>query len=121
MLDLTEAKALIPQMDATRGEIVAQARRDPASLRAGIGPVLPVRCPSARFQLKALGEAMDVEFDLNAMSAPEYALLPALSADARARIEGERARGPFASIADFGSRTGLTLQALGLVDAEQRR
>jgi hypothetical protein len=120
MLDLAEAKALIPQMDVARGEIVAQARRDLGSLRAGVGPVIPVRCPSSSFQLKALGEAMPVEFDLNAMSAAEYALLSSLSSDTQAGIERERARAPFASVADFTSRTGLTLQAMGLVEAERR-
>jgi hypothetical protein len=118
LLDLTEARALITEMDAERGAIVEQARRDPSSLRAGVGPVIPVRIAAASFELKALGEKLLVEFDLNAMSAPEMALLPRLTDEARARIERERERAPFASAADFTARTGLALDALGLVKAD---
>jgi hypothetical protein len=108
-------------MDGERGEIVEAARRDPATLRAGVGPVLPVRLPSARFELKALGEAMAVEFDLNGISTAEYALMPGLDSAARERLCAERLRAPFASIADFTARTGLSLKALGLEDANDAR
>ena len=118
MLDLAEARALIAQMDAERGAIVEQARRDPSSLRAGVGPVIPVRLATASYELKALGERLPVEFDLNAMSAPELALLPPLDGEARVRVERERERAPFASAADFTARTGLALEALGLVEAD---
>jgi hypothetical protein len=121
LLDLADAKAAIPKMDGERGEIVAAARRDPATLRAGVGPVLPVRLPSARFELKALGEAMAVEFDLNGISTAEYALMPGLDSAARERLYAERLRAPFASIADFTARTGLSLKALGLEDANDAR
>ncbi len=114
MLDLVDAKALVSQMDAERGRIVVEAARDVMTLRAGVGPVIPVRVPGVVVQLKALGETMPVEFDLNAISAPEYSLLPSLDASARERIEHERGRAPFASIADFTSRTGVALESVGL-------
>ena len=121
MLDLNAAKALIKQMDAERADIVEQARRDISSLRSGVGPVIPVRVEGAAFQLKALGEKMPVQFDLNAMSAAVMALLPALDGDAQARIERERDRAPFLSPADFVTRTGLSLEHLGLVEVGRRR
>lgn len=120
LLDLADAKATIARMDKERGEIVAAARRDPATLRAGVGPILPVRLPSARFELKALGEVMAVEFDLNGISMAEYALMPTLDASTRAKVEAERMRAPFASVADFTARTGLSLEALGLEGADGR-
>jgi hypothetical protein len=120
LLDLSEARALITQMDAERGDIVEQARRDPSSLRAGVGPVIPVRIATASFELKALGEKLPIEFDLNAMSAPEMALLSWVNDEARVRVERERERAPFASTADFTARTGLALDALGLMEVDLR-
>ncbi len=121
MLDLDGARRSIAAMDAERADIVSQARRDVSTLRAGLGPVIPVRSKGATFQMKALGETIPVEFDLNGMSAAEMALLPALDAEARARLEQERQRAPFASAADFTARTGLSLERLGLEEAGQRR
>jgi hypothetical protein len=121
MLDLDAAKALIAKMDGERGEIVTKARPDVASLRAGVGPVIPVRVKGALFELKAFGERLPVEFDLNAMSDAERALLPALDADSQARVNRERERAPFASVADFTARTGLSLDRLGLEEVERRR
>jgi len=114
MLDLDSAKRLIVGMDAERGDVVEQARHDMASLRAGVGPVLAVRIRGAGFELKALGEQLAVEFDLNAMSDAEIALLKGLDPAARSRVERERDRAPFASASDFAARTGLTLEQLGL-------
>jgi hypothetical protein len=116
MLDFDMAKPLVAQMDVERGEIVTRARQDISTLRAGIGPVIPVRVKGATFELKALGERMPIEFDLNGMSEAEMALLPALNADARARIARERERAPFASAADFASRAGCTLEQMGLLE-----
>lgn len=114
MLDLDTAKAMIAKMDADRGDIVTRARQDIGSLRAGVGPIIPVRVKGRTFELKALGEKMQVEFDLNAMSEAEMTLLPALPADVRTRIIRERERAPFASAADFASRAGCSLDQLGL-------
>jgi hypothetical protein len=123
MLDLVTAKASIAKMDAERGDIVTQARRDVSTLRAGIGPIIPVQVKGAEFEMKALGEKLPIEFDLNGMSDAEMGLLPALNAEARARLTRERTRAPFASVADFASRTGFSLEQLGLapVDVSPRR
>ncbi len=117
-LDIGTVKGLLARLDAERGEIVEQARRDITSLRAGVGPVVPVRVKDQTFQLKAFGEPQPIEFDLNGMSDADIALLKGLDADARARVERERERAPFASTADFTARTGLSLERLGLVRAE---
>ncbi len=123
LLAIADAKSAITQMDAERGEILARARQDPSSLRAGVGPIIPVRVAAATFELKALGEKMPVEFDLNAMSEPELAVLPAIADALKARILSERERAPFDSIEDFGKRTGASLDQLGLtkVDVNDRR
>jgi hypothetical protein len=111
-LDIATARKLADSLEATRREIVEAAVKDPETLRAGIGPVLPVRLDRVRAQLKALGEPFAVEFDLNAMSAAELKVLttdPAL----RARIRTERDTRAFASIEDFERRIGTSLVTLG--------
>jgi len=118
MLDVGPLKALIAAIDTERGEIVTRARQDISTLRAGIGPVIPVRVKGATFELKALGEQSPIEFDLNGMSEAEMALLPALNADARARIARERERAPFASPSDFATRTGCRLEQMGLAEVD---
>jgi hypothetical protein len=118
LLNLADAKAQIKEMDAERGDVLQQARRDVTTLRAGVGPVIPVRAKEAAFELKALGEKMPVEFDLNAMGAAEMALLPGLDAETRLRVERERERAPFASAADFAARTGASLDHLGLLPVD---
>ena len=115
MLDLDTAKGLVARLDAERAEIVERARRDTTSLRAGVGPILPVRLGRATFEMKAFGRTLPVEFDLNAMGEAEIALLEGLDGEARARVERERTRAPFASTSDFSTRTGLSLDKLGLV------
>lgn len=115
LLDLTQAKALIASMDAGRNEIVQSAKRDFSTLRAGLGPVVPVSLPSATFTLAAFDRTEEVDFDLNAMSTAEFELMPGLTAEARTRIEQERARQPFRSLDDFSKRTGLDPQMLGLM------
>jgi homoserine O-acetyltransferase len=92
---------------------VEAALADPASLRRGLGPVLPVRCPKAMLELKALEQKFPLEFDLNASTEAEW-LAAGLDAATRARVLDERDRAPFASVADFEKRTAKTLQALGL-------
>ena len=121
LLDLNTAKPLITAMDAERGDIVAEARRQIGVLRAGVGPVIPVRVKGARFELKALGEQDPVEFDLNGMSLAEMALLASRDAASQTRIGRERERAPFASVADFTTRTGFSLEQLGLEEASGRR
>jgi hypothetical protein len=118
LLNLADARAQIATMDVERGDLVRRARADTSVLRAGVGPVLPVRVKNVTFELKALEEKLPVEFDLNAMSAAEMQLLPALDAKARARVEAERDRAPFASVEDFTARTGLRLEPLGLEPIE---
>jgi hypothetical protein len=118
MLDLDTAKTLVGKLDAERSDLIAKAHDDPASLRAGVGPVVPVRVRQSAFQLKALGAQKPVEFDLNAMGDGELALLKGLDAEGRTRLERERDRAPFASSSDFTARTRLSLERLGLVEVK---
>jgi hypothetical protein len=113
-LDIAVARKLADGLEAARREIVDAAVKDPATLRTGIGPLLPVVLERVKAQLKALGEPFAVEFDLNAMGAAE---LNVLTPDRmlRAQIRKERDTRPFASIEDFERRVGATLGVLGAV------
>lgn len=116
-LDIAAARKLADSLEAARREIVEAAMKDVETLRAGVGPVLPIRLPETKAQLKALGEPFEVEFDLNAMSAAELRLLTP-DAALRARIRAERDTRPFASIADFEQRAGVALRALRAVEVK---
>ncbi len=111
-LDIVSARKLSDALEASRRAIVEAAVADVETLRAGIGPVIPVRLPEKKVQLKALGEPFEVEFDLNAMSAAELRLLTP-DAALRARIRGQRDQRPFASVEEFEKRAGVTLGAIG--------
>jgi hypothetical protein len=64
-------------------------------------------------ELKALQQKFPLEFDLNASTEAEWAAV-GVDARTRARCLSERDRLPFSSVADFETRAGVTLQALGL-------
>jgi hypothetical protein len=95
-------------------EIRQAAEKDPATLRAALGPVIPVRAPAIALKLPAFEADFPLEFDLNAVSEGELAALPSASAGSRERIQNERLKSHFASVADFERRVGTTLKALGL-------
>jgi hypothetical protein len=111
-LDIGAARQLADRLEQARREIVEGAMKDLGTLRAGVGPVLPVSLGGVKVHLKALGEPFAVEFDLNAMAGAE---LKVLTADAalRGRIRAERDQRPFASFEEFERRAGVTLGALG--------
>jgi hypothetical protein len=113
-LDLGRANAIFTEMDKVRMQVLAAALADPSTLRAGVGPVLPVRANGVQLQLKALGERFDLEYDLNGVSEAELAATPTIDAATRARILQELDRAPFASVADFEKRAGHPLANLGL-------
>src|SRR3970282_479420 len=110
-LDINPARAMVDRIDAIRREIVEAAVKDLEVLRAGVGPVLPIRLTEVKAQLKALGEPFPVEFDLNAIGNAELLVLTP-DRSMRVRIRSERDRQPFASYNDFERRTGVTLASL---------
>jgi hypothetical protein len=111
-LDIASARKLADGLEAARRELVEAAVKEPATLRAGVGPVLPVRLTAATVQLKALGEPFPIEFDLNAAGGAELKRLTP-EPELRARIRAERDTRPFASFEDFEKRAGVALAALG--------
>jgi hypothetical protein len=111
-LDLQASRKLATELDSVRAAAVADATADPARLRALVGPVLPVRVERASLRLVALGPAFPAEFDLNAAGQPELLLLSD-DASVRSRIEQQLDEKPFQSYADFETRTGTRLAALG--------
>lgn len=113
-LDFDGTKPLFADLDAAREAVVASALRDPAVLRAMVGPVLPVRAPKVRLEMKMIGQAFELDFDLNAAGDAEWLAAGADRATTDALLQ-EREKAPFASIADFEKRTGRTLKSLALV------
>ena len=116
VLDLDATKPRFARLDAARDAILAAAIADPAELRRGLGPLLPVSAPKVMLEMKALQQKFPLEFDLNAATEAEW-LAAGVDASSAARLLQERDRDPFASIADFETRTGKTLSALGLTEA----
>jgi hypothetical protein len=112
-MDIASAKDASELLSKALADLSKKAEADPKLLRAAVGPVLPVRAPSVKLELKALGEPFPLEFDLNALSSAELAKLQVTPAQ-RLKLDSERARAPFSTIADFESRTGVKLSALGL-------
>jgi hypothetical protein len=117
-LDFDATKPLFADLDAAREAILQSAWKDPAVLRAALGPVLPVRAPKVKLELKMLGESFELDFDLNAAAEAEW-LAAGVDRGTAAAMLGEREKAPFASIPDFEKRTGRKLGSLGLVIVEQ--
>jgi hypothetical protein len=118
-LDFDMTKPLFAELDAARDAILQAALADPATLRRGLGPVLPVSAPKVVFELRVLKQKFPLEFDLNAATEAEW-LAAGADAATRARVLAERDSAPFLSIAAFEKRTGTTLAALGLQPAASR-
>jgi hypothetical protein len=112
-LDFDAATPLFAELDSAREAILVAALADPETLRRGLGPIIPVSAAKVVLELKALQQKFPLEFDLNAATEAEWMAAGADTATA-ARALAERDRMPFSSVADFESRTGVTLQALGL-------
>jgi hypothetical protein len=113
-VDVQRARTLAQQLDLARGEIVAAALRDPATLRRGLGPMVPVRASGRSLQLIALGESFPLEFDLNTALDAELDAISVNDARLRERFFEERERAPFRSLADLEQRLGVTAAKLGL-------
>ena len=120
-LDIQQGKALINEIDAVRSRILDAAFADPSVLRAGLGPVIPVRVEKVSLLLKAFGEPFPLEFDLNAATRAELAAVPGLDAAARGRILEELDRGPFASFEEFEKRTGVRAVETGIAEVRRQR
>lgn len=112
-LDFDAATPLFAELDSARDAILGAALADPGTLRRGLGPILPVSAAKVVLELKVLQRKFPLEFDLNAATEAEW-LAVGVGAATRARVLAERDRVPFSSVADFESRSGVTLQALGL-------
>jgi hypothetical protein len=117
-LDIDGAKPLFADLDVLRDGVIDAATRDPAALRSGLGPVLPVRTPKVLLELKALGEKFPLEFDLNAAGDAEWLAAGADRVTAEA-IGRERDGAPFSSAADFERRIRMRLATLGLEEIKE--
>ncbi len=117
-LDFESTKPVFSELDAGRAAIAQAALKDPATLRRTVGPVLPVRAPKVRLELKMLGRSFELDFDLNAAGEAEW-LAAGADSTAIGAILSERDRQPFASIPDFEKRTAKTLKSLGLVAVDR--
>jgi hypothetical protein len=117
-LDFDATKPLFTELDAAREAILQAAWKDPSTLRAAVGPVIPVRAPKVRLELKALGQSFELDFDLNAAGDAEWLAVGVERATIDA-ILAERDQSPFASVADFTKRTGRPLKVLGLIPVDK--
>jgi len=118
VLDFDATRPLFADLDAARESILQAGWKDPGTLRAGVGPVLPVRAPKVKLEMKMLGDAFELGFDLNAAGEAEW-LAAGADRPAIAALLEERDKAPFVSVRDFEKRTGRTLAALSLVVVEQ--
>jgi hypothetical protein len=105
-------------LERERVLVTEAAIADPVTLRAGVGPVLPVRAPKQQLSIPAFGEPFPLEFDLNAATDIEWRFVPGIATDARARILAERDRRPFASYEDFARRVGISPASIGIEPVE---
>ncbi len=119
-LDIEQANAIFAEMEKVRVQLVEAALADPSTLRAGTGPVLPVRAAGVQLQMKALGRDFPLEYDVNAASDAELVASPKIDPATRARILEELDRAPFHSIEDFEKRIGHTLADVGLTAVTKR-
>lgn len=117
-LDFDATKPLFSDLDAARDATLKAAWKDPSTLRALVGPVLPVRAANVKLELKMLGEAFELDFDLNAAGEAEW-LAAGADRPTTDPLLHERDKAPFASVRDFETRTGRTLKSLGLVPVER--
>lgn len=112
--DFGASRPALEVLDAARRELVTRALADPSVLRSGLGPVVPVRAEGPELGIAGLGMKFAREFDLNAATRAELALLRPAGRMRATSILAERDRRPFASLADFEQRTGIAAAAAGL-------
>lgn len=118
-LDPGALRSQLASFSEVRSRLQREAREDPSVLRRGLGPVLPVRAVGIEQDLPVFGQAIPLEFDLNAFGRAELAALRGLGARQRLRLREESLRGPpFASYQDFRSRTGIALDGTCLEPVE---
>lgn len=88
-VDQPQSMALLRELEAQRAEAATETKKDPSQLRAGLGPVVPVRVEGVQLQVVGLGETFPMELDRNAAGPAEWAATPRLDATLRARARGE--------------------------------
>jgi hypothetical protein len=93
-LDFDATKPLFADLDAVRETTLKAAWKDPATLRALVGPVLPVRAPAVKLELKMIGRPFELDFDLNAAGEAEWLAAGADKVTAGALL-AERDKKPF--------------------------
>ena len=82
--------------------------KDPQVLYARLGPQLPCEVPERKVKLVALGRESPLHFDVNTVEEGILRLIPGITEPEIAHWQTERASKPFADVADFKVRCGLT-------------
>jgi hypothetical protein len=113
-LDQEQLRELFDALERERIALHDAVAVDPSVLRSGLGPILPVRAAAVNLEVKALGDAFPLEFDLNAATALEWQAMRTVEPEATRRILAERDARPFASLEDFEQRTGIVPSRVGL-------
>jgi hypothetical protein len=89
---------------AKRREWNTRVARNPQVLSSPLGPQVPCLVSSVLIKVEAFGEAQPLLFDLNTAEEGVLRSVPSMSDELLQRWTEERAKRPFASLADFKER-----------------
>jgi hypothetical protein len=89
---------------AKRREWNTRVARNPEVLASLLGPQIACSIPSVSIKVEAFGEAQPLLFDLNTAEEGVLRTVPSMSDELLQRWTEERAKRPFASLADFKER-----------------
>jgi hypothetical protein len=112
-LSLDIPRLRVEDIMSTRRRWHQQAEQAPESLFAQLGPELHCTVPGTHVRIVALNLDAPVQFDLNTVQPGILRIIPGISEDEVSTLLAERARKPFASIADFRARGFLRPAVLG--------
>jgi hypothetical protein len=111
-LRLDVANLNVAAINAARHKWRDAVLADPSVLLTRVGPEVHCSLTGAKVRLEALGEEMQVGFDVNTVQAAVLRMIPGISEAGIARWLSERSRKPFADAADFRARSGVRAEEL---------
>jgi hypothetical protein len=107
-----EAHVETKRIETARASWRAAAIRDPGVLHARLGPQLRCEVPGRRVVLPGMGVDAALSFDVNTAEEGVVRLVPGITDGEVASWLAARARTPFADVADFKARAGLSEKVL---------
>jgi hypothetical protein len=107
-----EARLNVKAIDAARARWRSAAIKDPGVLSSRLGPQLRCEVTGRTVGLVSLGSDAPVSLDVNTAEEGIIRLIPGISEGEVRSWLGERARAPFADVADFRRRASLSEKVL---------